>query len=74
MRVLEKITGIIAKRQGNIVEVKHERLIYEIPIRMAELDIMVEARGIEHITIIIEELKAAGFEVSKVSTNLNKAD
>lgn len=68
--ILEQISGIIAKHQGNIVEVKHERLIYEIPIRMAELDIMVETRGIEHINLIIKDLKVAGFDVSKFTTKL----
>ncbi|MBS0272449.1 MAG: threonine ammonia-lyase [Proteobacteria bacterium] len=70
--VLEQISGIIAKHQGNIVEVKHERLIYEIPIRMAELDIMVETRGIDHIHLIIENLKASGFDVSILTTNSDK--
>jgi threonine dehydratase len=61
--VLAKISGIIATGQGNIIEVKHERLMYEIPIKMAELDIMVETRNLEHIESIIHDLKEAGFEV-----------
>jgi len=64
--VLEKVTGIIAHHQGNIIEVKHQRLIYEIPIKMAELDIMIEARGLDHIQKIIKELEAAGFTLMKV--------
>lgn len=64
--ILEKISGIIAGHQGNIIEVKHQRLIYEIPIKMAELEIMVETRGNNHIASIIKELEIAGFAVSKV--------
>lgn len=68
--VLERVAGIISKHKGNIIEVKHERFIYEIPIRMAELHIMIETRGSAHIDMIFEDLEAIGFEVSKVSTNL----
>ena len=68
--VLEKIAGIIAHHQGNIIEVKHQRLIYEIPIKMAELEIMVETRGKDHIDSLIKELEASGFSVSKMTGSL----
>lgn len=64
--VLEKIAGIIASRQGNILEVKHQRLIYEIPIKMTELDIMIETRGVSHLKVITEDLERAGFSVIKL--------
>ncbi|MBY0293497.1 MAG: threonine ammonia-lyase [Alphaproteobacteria bacterium] len=62
--VLARIATIIAEHQSNILEVKHQRLFYEIPIKKTELDIMVETRGGKHIKIIINDLKAAGFEVT----------
>lgn len=63
--VLSRVAGIIANYQGNILEVKHQRLFYEIPIKMAELDIMVETRGVEHMEAIISDLETAGFTVSQ---------
>jgi len=68
---LAQIAKIIADHQGNILEVHHQRLIYEIPIKMAELDIMVEARGEEHMAVIINALEAAGFLVSKLASGLD---
>jgi len=62
--VLEKVTGIIARHQSNIIEVIHQRLFYEIPIKMAELDIMIETRGTAHTDLIVKDLEAAGFTVS----------
>jgi len=62
--VLERVTGIIARHQSNIIDVKHQRLFYEIPIKMAELDIMIETRGAAHTNLIIRDLESAGFSVS----------
>jgi threonine dehydratase len=64
--VLARVASIIGNHQANILEVKHQRLIYEIPIKMAELDIMVETRGKEHMEDIIKDLETAGFRVSQI--------
>jgi len=69
--VLEQIAGIIARHQSNILEVKHERFFYEIPIKMAELDIMIETRGKEHIDSILQDLESHGFLVSKFENGLD---
>ncbi|MBX9620859.1 MAG: threonine ammonia-lyase [Alphaproteobacteria bacterium] len=66
--VLEKIAGAIARHQGNILEVKHQRLLYEIPIKMAEIEIMLETRGKSHLERIMRELKSLGFTV-RTSSN-----
>ncbi|MDI9640563.1 threonine ammonia-lyase [Geitlerinema splendidum] len=66
--VLEKIAGAIARHQGNILEVKHQRLLYEIPIKMAEIEIMLETRGKSHLERITRELKSLGF-TAHISSN-----
>lgn len=68
--VLEKIAGAIARHQGNILEVKHQRLLYEIPIKMAEIEIMLETRGKSHLERIMRELKSLGF-TTRISSNTN---
>lgn len=68
--ILEKIAGAIAKHQGNILEVKHQRLLYEIPIKMAEIEIMLETRGKSHLERIIKELKLLGF-TARISSNVD---
>ncbi|MBY0273657.1 MAG: threonine ammonia-lyase [Alphaproteobacteria bacterium] len=66
--VLEKIAGAIAKHQGNILEVKHQRFLYEIPIKMAEIEIMLETRGKSHLERIMRELESLGF-TARISSN-----
>ncbi len=72
--ILERIAGIIARHQSNILEVKHQRLIYEIPIKMAELDIMIETRGKEQTDLILNEFKAAGFSPHPYPSNFKEED
>src|SRR3990167_2645922 len=70
--VLEKIARAIAKHQGNILEVKHQRLLYEIPIKMAEIDIMIETQDKEQVNTIMRDLKSEGFSVRQLRhPNLN---
>lgn len=64
---LARVTHIIGTCQGNIIDVKHQRLFYEIPIKMADLDVLVESRGKNHINAIVKALEAADFKVSKLS-------
>lgn len=66
--VLEKIAGAIARHQGNILEVKHQRLLYEIPIKMAEIEVMLETRGKSHLERIMRELKSLDF-TARISSN-----
>lgn len=70
---LENVAAIIAHHQGNVLEVKHQRLLHEIPIKMAELDIVVETRGFEHINLITHSLQKAGFAVQQLEHKLEKS-
>lgn len=65
--VLEQIARVITRQQGNILEVKHQRLLYEIPIKMAELHITVQTRGKEYMDEIVKDLEALGFAVDQVA-------
>ena len=64
---LARVTQIIANCQGNIIDVKHQRLFYEIPIKMADLDIMIETPGSDHMDSIVKALEAAEFRVKRLS-------
>jgi len=63
---LAQVSQIIASLQGNIIDVKYQRLFYEIPIKMADLDILIETRGSDHMDSIIKALEISGFIVRKL--------
>ena len=66
--VLAKLTEVIGRTNGNIIEVQHQRLFYDVPVKQAEIDIIVETRNATHVQEIVDALKAAGFS-SRVLSN-----
>jgi threonine dehydratase len=62
---LAKVSGIIADRSGNIVEVAHQRLFSMLGAKSAVLELAIEARDAEHAATIIEALRNAGFHVEQ---------
>ena len=61
--MLAKIAHSISQHQGNIIEVYHQRLFYNVPAKLAKLDVVIETRGSAHAHDIISTLKSIGFEV-----------
>jgi threonine dehydratase len=59
--VLAKIAGLIGDSGGNIVEIYHQRLFYNVPVKLAELDAVIETRTPDHVREIVERLNQAGF-------------
>tara|TARA_Y100000588_G_scaffold142576_1_gene156601 strand:- start:517 stop:792 length:276 start_codon:yes stop_codon:yes gene_type:complete len=64
--VLGKVAEKIGESGGNIVEICHHRLFYDVPLKLAELDVVVETRDAAHSQEIIERLEAIGFPPRKL--------
>ncbi|MFT6582713.1 MAG: threonine ammonia-lyase [Alphaproteobacteria bacterium] len=58
---LAAVSEIIASAGGNVVEIFHQRLFFDLPVKMADLDVTVETRGASHIAKILEKLSAAEY-------------
>jgi len=59
---LAQVTACLAQANANIEEVHHQRAFTHQPVRSAEVDFVLETRGHEHVSQIIEALAAAGYE------------
>jgi threonine dehydratase len=66
--VLARISGLIGNTGGNIVEVYHQRLFHDVPVRQAEIDTVVETRNADHVKEIIQALEGGGFRTRVLST------
>ncbi len=64
---LAKVSGLIADCGGNIVEVYHQRLFYDVPVKLAEVDVVVETLDAGHVRTLIEKLTEAGFATRQLS-------
>ena len=64
--MLAAISTTIGKCGGNIVEIYHQRLFYDVPAKLAKIDAVIETRGSDHVYEIIAALRAAHFQVRQL--------
>lgn len=58
---LARVARLIGDAQGNILEVYHQRLFQDVPIRRADLDVVVETVDGMHARDVLARLAAEGF-------------
>ncbi len=58
---LARISAVTGKAGANIVEVHHRRLFYELPVKRAEIDIVLETRDGAHVETVVAGLNEQGF-------------
>ncbi len=64
--MLAAISTAIGKCGGNIVEIYHQRLFYDVPAKLAKIDAVIETRGPAHVNQIVAALRAANFQVRQL--------
>ncbi len=65
---LALVASVIGDSGGNIIEVYHQRLFSDVPVKSADLDLVVETRDPAHVDDIMARLAAAGFAARLLST------
>jgi len=70
---LALIAQLIGAAGGNIVEVYHQRLFHDVPVKMADLDVVVETRDAAHVVEILQMLKEKGFR-GQLLSNMARED
>ncbi len=58
---LSKVASIVGAAGGNIVEVSHQRLFHNVPVKISELDLTIESQDARHVHRIRETLTSAGY-------------
>ncbi|UEM22774.1 threonine ammonia-lyase [Skermanella mucosa] len=58
---LAKVAQFLGDAGGNIVEVYHQRLFHNVPVKMADIDVVLETRDPAHVDAIIAKLREAGY-------------
>jgi len=64
---LAKVTAVVAKAGGNIVEVYHQRQFATAPVKYTDVEMVVETKDRAHSESLVAALEAAGFEVTDTS-------
>ncbi|MDQ2101895.1 threonine ammonia-lyase [Azospirillum isscasi] len=58
---LARVARLLGEAGANIVEVHHQRLFHDVPVRMAEIDVVLETRGRSHVQRLVARMEEAGF-------------
>lgn len=63
---LSEISKVLEEANANVIEVIHQRMMQAVPLKRAELDIVIEARDKSHIDKIVQTLREKGFTLHAV--------
>ena len=58
---------VIAEAGGNVLEVRHERLSFDVPIKETQIDFVLETQGRDHLDRIVAALRAAEIDAEPMS-------
>jgi threonine dehydratase len=61
--MLARTSQVIGENGGNIVEIVHQRLFGDVPVKRTQLDLLIETRNGEHLNQIMRALNQAGLPV-----------
>lgn len=64
--MLAAIATAISSCGGNVVEVYHQRLFYNVPAKLAKIDVVIDTRGPDHVQEIRTALINKGFKVAMI--------
>ncbi len=65
---LARLTRVIGDAGANIVEIYHQRLFQDVPVKRAELDAVVETRNRAHVSELIAAMTKAGYPTRLLSS------
>ncbi|MEX1205184.1 MAG: threonine ammonia-lyase [Dongiaceae bacterium] len=65
---LGRLAQLIGECGGNIIEIYHQRLFYDLPVKRADVDAVIETRNADHVREIVAALVASGFPTRLLSS------
>ena len=65
---LARLTRVIGDAGANIIEIYHQRLFQDVPVKRAELDAVVETRNRAHVSELIRAMEKAGYPTRLLSS------
>ena len=70
---LAQVTRVIGDTGGNIVEIVHQRLFYDVPVKQTDVDVVIEIRNASHAAEIQTALEKAGWQTVALSDEASAA-
>jgi threonine dehydratase len=67
--VLATVSRLIGATGANIIEVHHQRMFFDLPVKRADIDVSLETRNPAHVSEIMTQLEQAGFPTRRLSSH-----
>jgi threonine dehydratase len=67
--VLAAVSRLIGATGANIIEVHHQRMFFDLPVKRADIDVSLETRNTAHVGEIMAKLEQAGFPTRRLSSH-----
>jgi threonine dehydratase len=64
---LSDVTRCIADAEANIVEVYHQRAFTNLPLQSAEVEFVIQTRGLPHLDAVLKALRSSGYHVEQTT-------
>lgn len=59
---LAKVTSIISEKGGNVIDIFHQRVFYDSPVKRVDMQFMIEFENMQQMQILIQSLNEEGFD------------
>lgn len=63
---LAELTARIGELGANIVQISHQRTFTHLPIQIADVELVLQTRGMDHLQHIVSELQKSGFMIREI--------
>jgi threonine dehydratase len=63
---IARIAAVVARLEGNFIDLQHQRIFTPLPARDTYLDITLETRDRRHLDDILRNLRAEGYDVREL--------
>ena len=63
---LSEVTALLGALGANIEQVQHQRAFSSLSVERAQIEVVVQTRGVEHIEIILTAMRAEGYHAERV--------
>ncbi len=64
---MAKVARMMSDKKANIVEIYHHRMFYDLPVKMTEVDVVVETLDTHHVTKLISHFVDEGYSCREIS-------
>jgi len=64
---LARLLSVVGEAGANILEVRHDRLFGDVPVRSVDVELWLETADTEHRTAVVEAIRGAGYAASELA-------